>query len=157
MIENVVATGDNLVINKGEGVQPSPPPSPQKVQRSDSGPAVEVELNDTSTLDTAQDVNGTSQTASNVQSQTGSGEEEKLKQVIDSLNEKLSRLDREVEFKLDKRINKNYISVIDKQSKETIREFPPEEIRSFIARFDEINNKLMMTTDVKSLIINLEV
>jgi uncharacterized FlaG/YvyC family protein len=73
------------------------------------------------------------------------------------LNEKLARLDREILFKIDKRINRNYISVIDKVSKDIIREFPPEEIRNFIARFDEINEKLSFSTDVKSLIINLEV
>jgi uncharacterized FlaG/YvyC family protein len=66
-------------------------------------------------------------------------------------------MDREVLFKLDKKINRNYISVIDKKSKEIIREFPPEEIRAFIAKFDEINQKLSMSHDVKSLIVNLEV
>jgi uncharacterized FlaG/YvyC family protein len=58
---------------------------------------------------------------------------------------------------VDQRIGKNYVSVIDKESKEVIREFPPKEIRSFIARFMEFNENLASTTDLRSLIINLEV
>lgn len=171
MIENVTVNNESLIINKGEGYTPSQPPSPSTsatkststttTQKSDSGPAVQVELNK-ETTDTIS--NSVTQKASmeTVTRTAKKGEEEKemeqrLKDTIQTLNDKLTRLDHEVQFKLDKRINKNYISVIDKKSKEIIREFPPEEIRAFIARFDEFNQKLTGTSDVKSLIINLEV
>lgn len=83
--------------------------------------------------------------------------EDELKETIERLNDKLGRLDREILLKVDQRIGKNYVSVIDKESKEVIREFPPQEIRSFIARFMEFNENLASTTDLRSLIINLEV
>lgn len=153
MIDSVPANSENLVINKGEGV-PSPPPSSPEITNSESSQAaVEVGLKgpmpETAKKSNAR-VSGTAK-------QTEEAMEDKLRETVEALNEKLNRLDREVLFKVDKKINKNYISVIDKQSQEVIREFPPKEIRTFIARFDEINEKLMVTPDVKSLIINLEV
>lgn len=152
---------DNLVVNKGEGGVPSPPPSPETIKSRASvqgQAAVEVEVSiglqgeDTKKVGKKQD-----QASQSDSEKSDESLESELKQVIDDLNDKLNRLDREVLFKIDKKINKNYISVIDKNSKEIIREFPPEEIRTFIARFDEINQKMMVSTDIKSLIINLEV
>lgn len=152
MIDSVSANSDNLVINKGEGV-PSPPPSSPEISNSESSQAaVEVGLRGQSSETTK-----SSERTSSAAKQNEESLEDKLRETVDALNEKLNRLDREVLFKVDKKINKNYISVIDKQSQEVIREFPPKEIRTFIARFDEINEKLMVTPDVKSLIINLEV
>jgi flagellar protein FlaG len=173
MIENVTVNNDSLMINKGEGYMPSQPPSPSPststaaspsraaTQKSDSGPAVQVEVNkeiaDTISNSVTQK-SSTETVTGNIKKGTSEREmEQRLKDTIQTLNDKLTRLDHEVQFKLDKRINKNYISVIDKKSKEVIREFPPEEIRAFIARFDEFNQKLTGTSDVKSLIINLEV
>lgn len=166
MIDNVSVNSENLIINKGEGSTPSQPPSPTAptttAQSNEAGPAVKVDL----TQGLSQDIQGTQIAQQNAVSGSSNKEgsdkelEEKLKQSVETLNDKLTRLDREVQFKVDKRINKNYISVIDKKSKEIIREFPPEEIRAFIARFDEINEKLQVsqsTNDIKSLIINLEV
>jgi len=170
MIDNVTATND-MIVNKGEGYTPSPPPSPSTTQKSSSGPAVEVELtkeiaetlaNSANTSEKSVSTQETKDTlkkteTTNPGQNTDIDTEKRLKETIDSLNDKLTRMDREVLFKLDKRINKNYISVIDKKSKEIIREFPPEEIRTFIAKFDEINAKLSNSTDVKSLLVNLEV
>lgn len=172
MIENVSVANDSLMINKGEGVTPSQPPSPSTstaistatTQKTGSGPAVEVAITEQLAQSLAQSDQVSTekqqtQNLSNTQGKQSNDQEmeKKLKETIESLNEKLARLDREVLFKVDKRINRNYISVIDKKSKEIIREFPPEEIRAFIARFDEINQKLMVSSDVKSMIINLEV
>lgn len=170
MIENVSVNND-LIVNKGEGYTPSPPPSPSTTQKdSSSGPAVQLDLTEevaaaietdqsastTSAASTAEAVK-TRETVSNTK-KDDKDLEKKLNETIDILNEKLNRMDREVQFKVDKKINRNYVSVIDKKSKEVIREFPPEEIRAFIAKFDEINAKLMNnSTDVKSLLVNLEV
>lgn len=167
MIENVSVNNDSLMINKGEGVTPSQPPSPSTTsttQKTGSGPAVEVAITEqlAQSLTQSDRVSTEKQQPQKVSKTPEKGSEDpemekKLKETIESLNEKLTRMDREVLFKVDKRIDKNYISVIDKKSKEIIREFPPEEIRAFIARFDEINQKLMVSSDVKSMIINLEV
>lgn len=162
MIDNV--TNDNMIVNKGEGYVPSPPPSPSitstpsTTQRMGTDGAVSVDI--------SQEVQkiGTDLAAANAKEVSASNQnvnekelEKKLNESVNTLNEKLTRLDHDVLFKVDKRINKNYISVVEKNSKKVIREFPPEEIRSFIARFDEINQKLSRSGDVKSMIINLEV
>jgi len=167
MIDSVSYTGENLVINKGEGSAPSPPPSSAKTGSSDAAqPAIDVELSISQEVARHTQSGNVKENASQLErainrevekSPREKDLEQELKEAIEALNEKLSRLDREILFKLDKRINMNYISVIDKESKEIIREFPPEEIRTFIARFDEFNQKLNMSTDIKSLIINLEV
>jgi len=150
MIDGVSINNDNLVINKGSGA-PLPPSSPE-INSSVSGQAA-AELNLNTRV--ADDSNKKSERVT--KSQTEEAEEKQLKDVIQSLNDKLEQRSREIQFKLDKKIDRHYISVIDKQSKEVIREFPPEEIRTFIARFDEFNEKMSTSDDVKSLIINLEV
>ena len=151
MIETI--TGNDIMVNKGDEARSSRPPSSQEISNSESSQtAVQVDLRS----DIAKDVNKSSERVNGNMKSEG-GLEEELQQRIDSLNEKLSKLDREILFKMDKKINKNYISVVDKASKEVIREFPPKEIRTFIARFDEFNSQLDSTADVKSLIVNLEV
>ena len=157
MIDSVSVNNDNLVVNKGEANAASPPPSPSEVKNSESGraqAAVEVELG-------KELFRATNESHERVlksdKEMSGKELDKKLSETIGTLNEKLARLNREVLFKVDKKINKNYISVIDKDSKEVIREFPPKEIRTFIARFDEINEQLTVSKDIKSLIINLEV
>lgn len=164
MIDGVSVTSENLVINKGEGNVPSPPPSSSEIKSSESGQAAaDVEISITQEVQTHPKSNESARQLEQVikreveKTARDKDLEKQLQETIDALNEKLSRLDREILFKVDKRINRNYVSVIDKESKEIIREFPPEEIRNFIARFEEINDKLMVSTDVKSLIINLEV
>ena len=164
MIDGVTVTGENLVRNTGEANAPSPPPSSTESQHSESSQgAAEVDIS------IRQEARQTNQTNGNVkqleqaiktevkESAKDRDLEDKLKETIRALNEKLARLDREILFKVDLRIDRSYISVIDKSSKEIIREFPPEEIRNFIARFDEFNEQLNVSADVKSLIINLEV
>lgn len=160
MIDGVSVNSENLVIDTGGGSVPSPPPSPPaSTSSSSSQAAAEVVLSASAETAKLQDVKKEERVTSSSkdQEQNERDLDERLTETIDALNEKLSRLNREVQFKVDKRINKNYISVIDKSSKEIIREFPPKEIRTFIARFDEFIEQLDSSSDVKSLIINLEV
>lgn len=156
MIDSVTVNNDNLIVNKGEGYTPPQPPSPSvpsSSQKSSSNEAAAVEL--------SQEVQSNTQTTNEISKSSPKENEmdmeKRLHESVNTLNEKLTKMDREIQFKLDKKINRNYISVIDRKSKEIIREFPPEEIRAFIARFDEINEKLSMSPDLKSMIINLEV
>jgi flagellar protein FlaG len=160
MIDGVSISQENLVINKGEGAEPSPPPS--STNGKSGRAAVEADTAIKEIPQKASQSENAEQLEQQIKTEVEKPAreedlEEQLKETIDALNQKLARLDREVLFKVDKRINRNYISVIDKASKDIIREFPPEEIRTFIARFDELNEKLSYSTDVKSLIINLEV
>lgn len=152
MIDSVSVNNDNLVINKGGGTPPPPPSSPE-ISNSGSGQAAaEVEFSSP-----AAQKNKKSERVE--KSQSHQSMEEELRESIKNLNDKLGSMEREILFKMDKKIDKHYISVVDKTSKEVIREFPPEEIRTFIARFDEFNERLHTSTDaeLKSLIVNLEV
>ena len=164
MTDGVTITSEGLVVNNGERSMPFPPPSSTPAQLNEPGQAAAVvDLSIRRGAQQAGKTNGNAgqpeQVLKTEVDKTAREKEleEQLKETIDALNQKLARLDREVLFKIDKRINKSYISVIDKESKDVIREFPPEEIRTFIARFDEINEKLNLSADVKSLLINLEV
>jgi flagellar protein FlaG len=153
MIDGVTVNSDNLVINTGGGSVPSPPPSSLKTNTSESAQRAEET---SAKVDLRPEV-ATQQTDEAAKEGSQEKLEDELKETIERLNDKLARLDREILLKVDKRIGKNYVSVIDKESKEVIREFPPKEIRSFIARFMEFNENLASTTDLRSLIINLEV
>lgn len=151
MIETITGK-DSVLVNKGGDTGAPRPPSSQETSSGEAPSAVEIDLRS----EIAKDVNKNSERASGIEKPDKSLEE-KLNDTVEALNDKLNQLDREVLFKVDKRIRKNYISVIDKQSKEVIREFPPKDIRTFIARFDEFNDQLSATSDVKSMIVNLEV
>lgn len=156
MIETI-STNENLTINKGEGAEPSPPPSSSEVKiktPAKSGGIGQVKKD--AAVELAPEIQKSLE-SKNRNEDEGKTVEKELRETIERLNEKLSRMDREILLKVDQRIGKNYVSVIDKQSQEVIREFPPKEIRSFIARFMEFNEKLAANTDIRSLIINLEV
>jgi flagellar protein FlaG len=154
MLETI-STNENLPINKGEGAQPSPPPSSSEVKApTRSGQTGQVKKD--AAVELAPEIKDTVE-SENRNEDEGKTVEKELRETIERLNDKLSRLDREVLLKVDQRIGKNYVSVVDKQSQEVIREFPPKEIRSFIARFMEFNENLAANTDIRSLIINLEV
>jgi len=81
----------------------------------------------------------------------------KLEESIEKLNEKMNMLNRELHFKVDKKIGKDYISIINKDTKEIIKEFPPKEIRTFIARMRDYESGSMSRGDLKNLLVNLEV
>jgi flagellar protein FlaG len=154
MLETI-STNENLPINKGEGAQPSPPPSSSEVKApTKSGGTGQVKKD--AAVELAPEIKDAVE-SENLNEDEGKTVEKELSETIERLNDKLSRLDREVLLKVDQRIGKNYVSVVDKQSQEVIREFPPKEIRSFIARFMEFNENLAADTDIRSLIINLEV
>jgi flagellar protein FlaG len=167
---DVISTNENLVLNTGEGVSPSPPPSSSETSNasevatrtSKTGVASEAVTTTSTQVDASVELTPQARdTLENSDQQKKEGQEDELqKELVDTverLNEKLTRLDREILLKVDQRIGKNYISVVEKETQEIIREFPPEEVRSFIARFTEFNEKLASVTDLRSLIVNLEV
>lgn len=159
MIENI-SVNENLATKQGEGVSPSRPPSSSEVNAvtKTGDPGQTNKTGETPAVEFSREIKGNLEKVEVKQKEVEKElVEQELKDTIRRLNEKLARLDREILLKVDQRIDKNYVSVIDKESKEVIREFPPEAIRTFIARFMEFNEKLASTTDLRSLIINLEV
>jgi flagellar protein FlaG len=84
-----------------------------------------------------------------------SGSTEEIKKFLDELNTKLHSLNKETRFQLDKKIDMTYVSVINKDTKEVIKEFPPEEIRAFMAKMREFNETTEASMD--NLIVDMEV
>jgi uncharacterized FlaG/YvyC family protein len=159
---DMISTNENLVINKGEGLYPSPPPSSPggdiKVNAVVTGITGEPPgAREGSAVQLSPGVRAKPVQVTREEASRDEKVEKELKETIKRLNDRLGGLDREVLLKMDERLGKYYVSVIDKASKEIIREFPPEEIRTFIARFVEFNDKLTAATDLRSLIVNLEV
>lgn len=157
---DIISTNENLVINKGEGAYPSPPPSSPGADVNADVTGITGEspgAREGSTVQLSPAVQPDTVKVDRGEDYRKEMEEKELKDTIKRLNDRLSGLDREVLLKMDERIGKYYVSVIDKESKNIIREFPPEEIRTFIARFMEYNDKMSTTTDLRSLIVNLEV
>lgn len=153
MIDSVNPLTPNKAGEAGSGS--TRPPSSQEVSTDSSASQTAIAA-DKRAEDTG-DINKSSERAAGNERSQESLEED-LKKTIEALNDKLAGLDRQVQFRVDKRINKSYISVIDKESQEVVREFPPKDIRAYIARFDEFNENLSSSTsDVDSMIINLEV
>jgi uncharacterized FlaG/YvyC family protein len=54
---------------------------------------------------------------------------------------------RSLRFKLDERIGRNYISIIDKETEEIIKEYPPEEIRNFMAQVMKFEERMLASGD----------
>ncbi len=80
---------------------------------------------------------------------------EEVARFVEELNAKLHSLDRETRFQLDEKIDRSYVSVVNKDTKEVIREFPPEEIRVFMAKMKEFNETA--GASVENLLIDMEV
>lgn len=159
---DMISTNENLVINNGEGVYPSPPPSSPGVDNKVNAAVTGItgELTGAGEGSEVQLSPGVQANPGKLDREEASRDktvEKELKETIKRLNDKLGGLDREVLLEMDERIGKYYVSVVNKESKEIIREFPPKEIRSFIARFMEFNEKQAESTDLRSLILNLEV
>jgi len=83
-----------------------------------------------------------------------------LEKTIGRLNDRMNLLNRQLMFRLDERIGRNYVSIIDKETKETIKEFPPEEIRNFIAQMMEFEKRMQAggeSDQMGELVVNIEV
>ena len=56
---------------------------------------------------------------------------EELNQVVDLFNH-------ELRFEIDDRLGKVIVKIIDKETGETIRQIPPEDMLNIMARIDEV-------------------
>jgi uncharacterized FlaG/YvyC family protein len=153
---DAITANENLVIKQGDTKTKTPPPASSEVSESGSRGSVAQKGGDAgSQVELSPTVKETLE--SDQQDRQDKLLETELNDTIGRLNDKLEGLNREILLKTDNRSGQNYVSVIDKGSQEVIREFPPEEVRTFIARFMEFNENLASNTDIRSLIINLEV
>lgn len=69
------------------------------------------------------------------------GPEDDLGRMVRELNKELSSQNRVAQIKVDESINRRYISVIEKESRKVVQEFPPEEIRGYIRTIRDITAK----------------
>jgi flagellar protein FlaG len=151
MVEGVGnLTTTALLIQAGEGVPPSPPSSSSETKKTEPDARAE-----TAGVRSDSAAKESRQASAQPQTQDNSApvvDEKKLEESIRQLNERLYYLDRQILFKVDKKINRSYISIIDKTTKEVIKEFPPEEIRTLMARMREFEQHASYRRgDVKNL------
>ena len=70
------------------------------------------------------------------QESQGKAESENLKKAVEQINQKMS--DSEAVFGIHEKTNRITIKLVDKKTKEVIREFPPEETLDMIAKAWEL-------------------
>ncbi|NVJ60360.1 MAG: flagellar protein FlaG [Gammaproteobacteria bacterium] len=63
-----------------------------------------------------------------------------LKAELDRFTESSPAIQRSLRFKIDDATGRNVISVVDRQTNETIRQIPPEELLTLSRRLKEIND-----------------
>jgi len=155
MIEAVGNGNDfRLPISGGEGVPPSSPPSSQSVATQPPAASAAGVGSAAVLAHKSEKGDGVGKTSESDSKDTLNNEE--LKEMIDRINEKLNGLNREVQFKMDDKVDVRYISVVDTKTEEVIREFPPEEIRSLMGRLREFSDS-MNGGEETNLLVNMKV
>lgn len=81
------------------------------------------------------DGNGSTQQQASREPQQAS---EQLKKAIAEMNKKINNTNQEAVFGLHEDTNRVMIKIVDKETKETIKEFPPEKTLDMIARIWEM-------------------
>ena len=108
-----------------------------------------VEYTDVSAQETVQQVDNTTSVVTNTQEKGNSGQEdggkqpsnEQIKKAVETMNKKMSNS--EAVFGIHEATNRVTIKIVDKESKEVIREFPPEKTLDMIAKVWEMAGLLM--------------
>jgi len=155
MIEAVGSGNDfRLPISGGEGVAPSSPPSSQSVPTQ--SPVTLVAGVGSAAIVARKNEKGDGVGKESESDSTDALSNEELKEMIDRINEKLNGLNREVQFKMDDKVDVRYISVVDTKTEKVIREFPPEEIRSLMGRLREFSDS-MNGGEETNLLVNMKV
>lgn len=76
-----------------------------------------------------------SQSQENIQSRPT---EEQLQQALDKVKEGFEKANIGFEYSIDEKTNREVVKVIDKDTKEVIRQFPPEEILTMLQKMYEM-------------------
>jgi len=145
MVENVI-NSENINTMRGDGA--SLPPSSKVKETAEVKLEAPVELKRTEIKE---------EVIKEVNEPEVEIDPKELNEAIDRLNDKLYMSNREIVFKTEQKINKHYISVIDKESQEVIKEWPPKEVRKFLVGLKELEEQLGTNKDIKNVILNMEV
>ncbi len=141
MVENVV-NSENINTVRGEGASLPPSSKVKEIVEVKEQAPVKNDYSETKNIDLKEQ---------------DKIDPKELNEAIASLNEKLYLSNREIVFKTEEKINKHYISVVDRESQEVIKEWPPKEVRKFLIGLKELEDQLGTNKDVKSIILNMEV
>lgn len=68
---------------------------------------------------------------------------EELTEAVESLNQHVQSVRRELRFELDEASGRTVIHVIDSETEEVIRDIPPESARALAAHFDQLQGVLL--------------
>ena len=145
MVENVI-NSENINTMRGDGA--SLPPSSKVKETAEVKLEAPVEVKRTEIKE---------EVIKEVNKPEAEIDPKELNEAIDRLNDKLYMSNREIVFKTEQKINKHYISVIDKESQEVIKEWPPKEVRKFLVGLKELEEQLGTNKDIKNVILNMEV
>jgi len=158
MVEGVNNLSSAAVLMAGGETQTSLPPSAPETTSTVAGDAASA------TIARADSSVAKTQNQDDAADQKGSGDEtpaideKKLEESIQELNDKLYTLNRQLQFKMDKDLNRSYISVIDKTTKEVVKEIPPKAIRNLMLQLREYQENCQYRAgDAKDLFVNVEV
>jgi flagellar protein FlaG len=128
------------ILNLAGNFQPSSVASGRELPRSDLDSLVEntiaVPVKESNTTDTQNtnkvDVSNTG--PANVNQQ-------EVKSQIEELQQFNQNIDRSLQFKVDEELGVTIVRVIDKETDELIRQFPPEELINLSRRLKELNEQ----------------
>lgn len=86
---------------------------------------------------------GSSQDSKNTDSDTQKNDAQRLKKAVDNANSKMKHARTGCEFSYNDKLNRVSITVYDKDTKEVIREIPPEESLNMLEKLWEIAGLLV--------------
>jgi flagellar protein FlaG len=81
--------------------------------------------------------------SSAVKSVSPAEEEEMLKDATDKANEFVKTMNQELQFSVDKDTGKTVVKVIDTESRELIRQIPPDEMLAIAKAFDTLKGLII--------------
>lgn len=69
---------------------------------------------------------------------------EQLKNVVDNINRTLKQANKDLEFSVDKSTNRQIVKLVDTETGDVIRQFPPEEMLAILRSIDQIQQGLLL-------------
>ena len=104
------------------------PVSEINVSSGNATSEIKTSQESTSTADVSVVINGKEQTNTTDNKNKKNLTEKDVKQMSEALNEFMSKLNCNMEFSYHEKLGRFSVKMIDKQTKEVIKEFPPEKI-----------------------------
>ncbi len=79
-------------------------------------------------------------------------DEGQLNEMVDELNGLAQTVQRQLQFSIDEDNGEVVVKVVDAETRDVVREIPPEEIREMRKRLSEISDKLFQKDDKTALL-----